>query len=147
MDWAPRTYRPLIACSDDRVMTTTHADTPTSASTADRLDPALLKLAGTVLVGAVAVQLDATIVNVAIDALGRDLHAGLSTIQWVSTGGLSRTDVPSRAIHLRAMLLLPLYYQQARDQSALEAGLLLAPQGLGAMFVPATTAAYRGMCN
>jgi MFS family permease len=31
------------------------------------------------------------------------------------------------------MLLLPLYYQQARGQSALEAGLLLAPQGLGMM--------------
>jgi MFS family permease len=32
-----------------------------------------------------------------------------------------------------AMLLLPLYYQQARGLSALDAGLLLAPQGLGAM--------------
>ena len=31
------------------------------------------------------------------------------------------------------MLLLPLYYQQARGQSALDAGLLLAPQGLGMM--------------
>ena len=30
-----------------------------------------------------------------------------------------------------AMLLLPLYYQQLRGQSALAAGLLLAPQGLG----------------
>ena len=29
-----------------------------------------------------------------------------------------------------AMLLLPLYYQQARGQSALDAGLLLAPQGM-----------------
>jgi EmrB/QacA subfamily drug resistance transporter len=54
----------------------------------DRLDPALLKLAGIVLVGAVAVQLDATIVNVAIDTLGRDLHATLSTIQWISTAYL-----------------------------------------------------------
>jgi EmrB/QacA subfamily drug resistance transporter len=34
---------------------------------------------------------------------------------------------------LGAMLLLPLYYQQARGASALEAGLLLAPQGLGTM--------------
>jgi hypothetical protein len=42
---------------------------------ADRLDPALLKLAGVVMAGAVAVQLDATIVNVAIDTLGRDLDA------------------------------------------------------------------------
>ena len=34
-----------------------------------------------------------------------------------------------------AMLLLPLYYQQARGQSALDAGVLLAPQGLGMMLV------------
>jgi len=54
----------------------------------DRLDPALLKLAGIVLVGAVAVQFDMTIVNVAIDTLGRDLHASLSTIQWVTTAYL-----------------------------------------------------------
>jgi EmrB/QacA subfamily drug resistance transporter len=32
-----------------------------------------------------------------------------------------------------AMLLLPLYYQVVRQESALAAGLLLAPQGLGAM--------------
>jgi MFS family permease len=32
-----------------------------------------------------------------------------------------------------AMLLLPLYYQQARGQSALDAGLALAPQGVGMM--------------
>jgi EmrB/QacA subfamily drug resistance transporter len=32
-----------------------------------------------------------------------------------------------------AMLLLPLYYQAVRGQSALHAGLLLAPQGFGAM--------------
>ena len=33
-----------------------------------------------------------------------------------------------------AMLLLPLYYQVVREENALHAGLLLAPQGLGAMF-------------
>ncbi len=32
-----------------------------------------------------------------------------------------------------AMLLLPLYYQIVRGESALDAGLLLAPQGIGAM--------------
>ena len=31
-----------------------------------------------------------------------------------------------------AMLILPLYYQVVRGESALDAGLLLAPQGLGA---------------
>ena len=36
-----------------------------------------------------------------------------------------------------AMFLLPLYYQSARGQSPLDAGLLLAPQGLGAaMMIP-----------
>jgi EmrB/QacA subfamily drug resistance transporter len=69
-------------------MTVTNKTTPAAANTADRLDPALLKLAGIVLVGAVAVQLDATIVSVAINTLGRDLHVGLSSIQWVSTGYL-----------------------------------------------------------
>lgn len=63
-------------------------DAAPAAERADRLDPALLKLAAIVLVGAVAVQLDATIVNVAVDTLRRDLHASLSTIQWVSTGYL-----------------------------------------------------------
>ena len=33
------------------------------------------------------------------------------------------------------MLLLPLYFQTVRGESALQAGLLLAPQGLGAMLV------------
>ena len=64
-----------------------NADTPVYGD-ADRLDPALLKLAGIVLIGAAAVQLDITIINVAIGTLGRELHAGLSTIQWVSTGYL-----------------------------------------------------------
>jgi EmrB/QacA subfamily drug resistance transporter len=63
-------------------------ETAAGANPSDRLDPELLKLAGIVLVGAVAVQLDLTIINVAIDTLGHDLHAGLSTIQWVSTGYL-----------------------------------------------------------
>src|SRR3712207_9407608 len=33
----------------------------------------------------------------------------------------------------RSMLLMPLYLQIARDESAMATGLLLAPQGLGAM--------------
>jgi EmrB/QacA subfamily drug resistance transporter len=69
-------------------MPATITDTPAAANTADRVDPALLKLAGIVILGVVAVQLDATIVTIAIDTLGRDLHAGLPTIQWVMTGYL-----------------------------------------------------------
>ncbi len=82
------THRALIVDDDDHPMPVTNANIPATVDTLDRLDPALLKLAGIVLVGAVAVQLDATIVSVAIDTLGRDLHAGLSSIQWVSTGYL-----------------------------------------------------------
>ena len=36
---------------------------------------------------------------------------------------------------LRFMFLLPLYYQVVRGQSALMAGLLMAPQGIGAALV------------
>ena len=61
---------------------------PPGAGTADRLDPALLKLAGILLVGAVAVQLDMTIISVALDTLAREFHATLSTIQWVLTAYL-----------------------------------------------------------
>jgi MFS family permease len=32
--------------------------------------------------------LDMTIVNVALETLGRDLHVGLGTVQWLSTGYL-----------------------------------------------------------
>ena len=36
--------------------------------------------------GAIMTILDTTIVNVAINTLGRDFHTSLSTIQWVLTG-------------------------------------------------------------
>src|SRR4051794_40746387 len=54
----------------------------------DRLDPGLLKLAGILVVGAMAPLLDSTIVNVAIGTLGRDLGTSLAAIQWVVTGYL-----------------------------------------------------------
>ncbi|MBO0843368.1 MAG: multidrug efflux MFS transporter [Nocardioides sp.] len=45
-------------------------------------------MAFAIIVGAMAVIFDSTIVAVAIHDLGADLHAGISTIQWVSTGYL-----------------------------------------------------------
>jgi EmrB/QacA subfamily drug resistance transporter len=48
--------------------------------------PALAGVAAVVVLGAVMSILDTTVVNVAIDALGRDLGAPLATIQWVATG-------------------------------------------------------------
>ena len=50
------------------------------------LDRALLRLASVVVLGTIMSILDTTIVNVAIETLGRDLDASLSSIQWVSTG-------------------------------------------------------------
>jgi EmrB/QacA subfamily drug resistance transporter len=47
-----------------------------------------LIVAGVATLGLIMAVLDTTIVNVALDTLSRDLHAPLSTIQWVSTGYL-----------------------------------------------------------
>ncbi|MEU4232282.1 MDR family MFS transporter [Nonomuraea sp. NPDC026600] len=59
-----------------------------TTTTSERLDPAVLKLAGILVLGALAPLLDSTIVNVALHTLGRDLDAPVSAVQWVSTGYL-----------------------------------------------------------
>ncbi|WP_214323899.1 MDR family MFS transporter [Nonomuraea sediminis] len=59
-----------------------------AAPDSDRVDPAVWRLAFTVIVGALAVVFDTTIVTVAINDLAKDLGAPLSTIQWVSTAYL-----------------------------------------------------------
>jgi EmrB/QacA subfamily drug resistance transporter len=50
------------------------------------LDRKLLAIAGVVVLGAVMSILDTTVVNVAINTLGRDFNTSLSTIQWIVTG-------------------------------------------------------------
>ncbi|HWD52181.1 MAG TPA: DHA2 family efflux MFS transporter permease subunit [Acidimicrobiales bacterium] len=45
----------------------------------------ILAPAAVVVLGAIMTILDATIVNVALPVLGRDLHTSISTIQWVPT--------------------------------------------------------------
>ena len=57
-------------------------------STNEPIDRAILVLSSVVVLGAIMSILDTTIVNVALDTLGRDFHAPLSTIQWVTTGYL-----------------------------------------------------------
>ena len=52
------------------------------------MDRDLWRLASVVVLGTIMSILDTTIVNVAIETLGRDLDASLSAIQWVSTGYL-----------------------------------------------------------
>ncbi|MEV7005834.1 MDR family MFS transporter [Streptosporangium sp. NPDC051022] len=60
--------------------------TTTQDPTGTRFDPDLRKISLTVVMGTIMTMLDATIVNVAINVLGRDLHVSLSTVQWVVTG-------------------------------------------------------------
>src|ERR1700744_3091596 len=54
----------------------------------DRIDPEVLKRALILVVGFLAVIFDTTIVSVALHTLATQLHAPVSTIQWVTTGYL-----------------------------------------------------------
>ena len=54
----------------------------------DRLDPSIWKISSVAVLGALLSQLDATIVNVSLSTLAADLHTGLATIQWVTSGYL-----------------------------------------------------------
>src|SRR6202161_4257748 len=68
---------------------TPSADQGTAAKPVrERLDPAVVKLIVVLLTGAIPALLDTSIVNVAVDTIGRDLHTTVSTIQWVITGYL-----------------------------------------------------------
>ena len=53
-----------------------------------KLDKATIRLIAILLLGAIPSLLDTTIVNVAIETIGRDLHVTVSAIQWVITGYL-----------------------------------------------------------
>jgi EmrB/QacA subfamily drug resistance transporter len=60
--------------------------TPSPAD--NKLDASIVKLAAILLVGALAPLFDTTIVNVALASLGHELHAPVSTVQWIVTGYL-----------------------------------------------------------
>ncbi|RDS81920.1 DHA2 family efflux MFS transporter permease subunit [Dyella psychrodurans] len=55
---------------------------------ADRLHPSIWKITAVVILGSFLAQLDATIANVSLSSLAIELHTGLSTIQWVTSGYL-----------------------------------------------------------
>src|SRR5262245_23188512 len=57
-------------------------------STSDRLPRDLVKLALALMLGAIMVALDMTVVNVALQTLVSDFHSSVATIQWVSTAYL-----------------------------------------------------------
>src|SRR5580692_513310 len=67
---------------------TTSSASPSAPAGKDKLDPKLGRLIVILLLGAIPSLLDTTIVNVAIDSIGRDLHTTVSSIQWVITAYL-----------------------------------------------------------
>jgi EmrB/QacA subfamily drug resistance transporter len=67
---------------------TTSSASPSAPAGKDKLDPKLVRLIVILLLGAIPSLLDTTIVNVAIDTIGRDLHTTVSSIQWVITAYL-----------------------------------------------------------
>src|ERR1700727_1041467 len=54
----------------------------------DKVDPKVIKTGLILVVGFIAVVFDTTIVSVALHTLATQLHASVSTIQWVTTGYL-----------------------------------------------------------
>jgi EmrB/QacA subfamily drug resistance transporter len=66
----------------------TTGDTPPDDRIDDAVDPALKRLTAAIIVGAIAVILDTTIISVGLHRLGDSLHAPVSTIQWVSSAYL-----------------------------------------------------------
>jgi EmrB/QacA subfamily drug resistance transporter len=60
----------------------------TEAGALDRIEPHVWRITGVVILGMIMSILDTTIVNVALDTLGRELHSPVSQIQWVVTGYL-----------------------------------------------------------
>src|SRR5437868_11021076 len=62
--------------------------TAPSTEATDRIEPWVWRIAGIVILGSIMSILDTTIVNVALDRLGRELHTTIANIQWVVTGYL-----------------------------------------------------------
>jgi EmrB/QacA subfamily drug resistance transporter len=62
--------------------------TTTSSAGSDRIDAYVWRISAVVIVGSIMSILDTTIVNVALDTLGRELHSTIADIQWVVTGYL-----------------------------------------------------------
>ena len=52
----------------------------------DRIEAHVWRVASVVVIGSIMSILDTTIVNVALETLGRDLHTTIADIQWVITG-------------------------------------------------------------
>jgi EmrB/QacA subfamily drug resistance transporter len=58
----------------------------TEAAQSGRIEAHVWRIASVVVIGSIMSILDTTIVNVALETLGHDLHTTLADIQWVITG-------------------------------------------------------------
>jgi EmrB/QacA subfamily drug resistance transporter len=58
----------------------------TSDTDSNAISAHVWRISAVVVLGSIMSILDTTIVNVALDTLGRDLHSSISQIQWVVTG-------------------------------------------------------------
>src|SRR3984885_6685998 len=67
-------------------MTSTATPVAVPAAAPNRIPRRVWIISGVAMLGAVMSILDTTIVNVALDTLGKDLHSSLTHIQWVITG-------------------------------------------------------------
>src|SRR5476649_3054558 len=57
-----------------------------SAAITDRIESHVWRIAFVVIIGSIMSILDTTIVNVALETLGHDLHSPIANTQWVITG-------------------------------------------------------------
>ena len=59
-----------------------------AAPSQEPIDPMVWRMVAVFVLGAFMSVLDTTIVNVALQSIGRGLHASLASVQWISTGYL-----------------------------------------------------------
>src|ERR1700728_4087173 len=94
--------------------------TPGGGGESDRLGPGIWKIIAVTVAGAFMTQLSTTMVNVSLLSLAAELHASLSTIQWVTSGYLLALAVMlpltgwlvdrigAKALHLRCFVAFTL---------------------------------------
>ena len=77
----------------------------TETGASGRIEAHVWRIASVVVLGSIMSILDTTIVNVALETLGRDLHTTLADIQWVITGlhALARRGDPGHRLGRAAL--------------------------------------------
>ena len=74
-----------------------------AAASSSKIESHVWQIAAVVVLGTIMSVLDTTIVNVALDTLGRELHTTLAQIQWVATGYLLSLAAAALLIHITSL--------------------------------------------